>query len=110
MAAYAGMYVQAALAKDVKTELEATLATLSGKGKGTGKGKPPRGLERKKMWDDVKALRKEWVLNSIILLSEYLLLNILVLGRYRQREGGVVRSVLAESQVRDTYLAWPCHT
>ncbi|KAJ7600920.1 AAA domain-containing protein [Mycena floridula] len=49
---------QAALTKDVKDELEATLALLSGKGKGA-KGKPPRGAERKKMWDDVKALRKE---------------------------------------------------
>lgn len=55
--------MQAALAKDVKTELEATLSALSGKGK--GKGKPPRGLERKKMWDDVKALRKEWVLSYL---------------------------------------------
>ncbi|KAF7982810.1 hypothetical protein HWV62_25741 [Athelia sp. TMB] len=67
---------QAALARDVKAELEATLATLSGKGK--GKGKPPRGAERRKMWDEVKALRKE----------------------YRQREGGVVQAVLGASQVR----------
>ncbi|KAI0831309.1 P-loop containing nucleoside triphosphate hydrolase protein [Trametes gibbosa] len=67
---------QAALAKDVKNELETTLGILSGKGKGA-KGKPPRGLERKKMWDDVRALRKE----------------------YRQREGGVVRGVLKDSQV-----------
>ncbi|KAL0946071.1 hypothetical protein HGRIS_012344 [Hohenbuehelia grisea] len=67
---------QAALAKDVKTELEAALGVLSGKGKGA-KGKAPRGAERRKMWDDVKALRKE----------------------YRQREGGVVKSVLGESQI-----------
>ncbi|KAF8153052.1 P-loop containing nucleoside triphosphate hydrolase protein [Crassisporium funariophilum] len=67
---------QAALAKDVKNELETTLGILSGKGKGV-KGKGPRGAERKKLWDDVKALRKE----------------------YRQREGGVVKSVLKESQV-----------
>ncbi|KAF7968001.1 hypothetical protein HWV62_32200 [Athelia sp. TMB] len=66
---------QAALARDVKAELEATLATLSGKGK--GKGKPPRGAERRKMWDEVKALRKE----------------------YRQREGGVVQAVLGASQI-----------
>ncbi|KAJ3482418.1 hypothetical protein NLI96_g6993 [Meripilus lineatus] len=64
------------LARDVKNELEAALDTLSGKGKGT-KGKAPRGLERKKMWEEVRALRKE----------------------YRQREGGVVESVLGESQV-----------
>ncbi|KZT00181.1 P-loop containing nucleoside triphosphate hydrolase protein [Laetiporus sulphureus 93-53] len=67
---------QAALAKDVKSELEAALDVLSGKGKGS-KGKAPRGAERKKMWEEVRALRKE----------------------YRQREGGVVESVLSESQV-----------
>ncbi|KAI0362103.1 P-loop containing nucleoside triphosphate hydrolase protein [Trametes cingulata] len=67
---------QAALAKDVKNELEAALDVLAGKGKGA-KGKAPRGLERKKMWEEVRALRKE----------------------YRQREGGVVESVLKESQV-----------
>jgi len=54
---------QAALAKDVKNELEATLGILSGKGKGAGKGGKgkPKGLERKKMWEEVKALRKECV-------------------------------------------------
>ncbi|KAF5384145.1 hypothetical protein D9615_003261 [Tricholomella constricta] len=67
---------QAALAKDVKNELEETLGILSGKGKGV-KGKRPKGAERKKLWEEVKALRKE----------------------YRQREGGVVKSVLSESQV-----------
>ncbi|KAG5725196.1 DNA polymerase alpha-associated DNA helicase A [Termitomyces sp. T112] len=67
---------QAALAKDVKNELEETLAVLSGRGKGA-KGKRPKGTERKKLWDDVKALRKE----------------------YRQREGRVVKSVLSESQI-----------
>ncbi|KAJ3512339.1 hypothetical protein NLJ89_g3573 [Agrocybe chaxingu] len=67
---------QAALARDVKEELETTLGILSGKGKGA-KGKAPRGPERRKLWDEVKALRKE----------------------YRQREGGVVKSVLKESQV-----------
>ncbi|KAL7283392.1 hypothetical protein ACG7TL_002822 [Trametes sanguinea] len=67
---------QAMLAKDVKNELEATLAALAGKGKGA-KGKAPRGAERKKMWEEVRALRKE----------------------YRQREGGVVESVLKDSQV-----------
>ena len=49
---------QAALAKDVKTELEAALDILSGKCK-SGKGKAPRGLERKNLWEEVKALRKE---------------------------------------------------
>ncbi|KAG6888621.1 hypothetical protein C0992_008031 [Termitomyces sp. T32_za158] len=58
---------QAALAKDVKNELEETLAILSGKGKGA-KGKRPKGIERTKLWNDVKALRKE----------------------YRKREGGVI--------------------
>lgn len=65
---------QAALAKDVKSEIESTLDLLAGKGKGS---KKPRGSERKKMWEEVKALRKE----------------------YRQREGGVVKAVLGESQV-----------
>ncbi|KAG1835426.1 AAA domain-containing protein [Suillus variegatus] len=65
---------QAALARDVKTEIESTLDVLAGKGKGS---KKPRGSERKKMWEEVKALRKE----------------------YRQREGGVVKTVLGESQV-----------
>lgn len=47
------------MSKDVKNELEATLGILSGKGKGV-KGKGPRGSERKKMWEEVKALRKEY--------------------------------------------------
>lgn len=67
---------QAALAKDVKSELEATLNILSGKGK-SAKGKRPKGAERKMLWDEVKALRKE----------------------YRRREGGVVEAVLGESQI-----------
>ncbi|KAL1673945.1 P-loop containing nucleoside triphosphate hydrolase protein [Schizophyllum commune] len=79
----AGRTDAAALAKDVKAELEAALGVLSGKGKGA-KGKAPRGLERRKMWDEVKALRKE----------------------YRQREGGVVKSVLSEAQV----VLATCHT
>ncbi|KAF9224765.1 P-loop containing nucleoside triphosphate hydrolase protein [Gyrodon lividus] len=72
----AGRSDQAALAKDVKAELDAVLDTLAGRGKGKGT-KKPRGLERKKMWEDVRALRKE----------------------YRQREGGVVKAVLSESQI-----------
>ncbi|EKM56705.1 uncharacterized protein PHACADRAFT_207896 [Phanerochaete carnosa HHB-10118-sp] len=72
----AGKTDAAALAKDVKNELEAALDVLAGKGKGA-KGKAPRGLERKKMWEEVRALRKE----------------------YRQRESGVVEGVLSESQV-----------
>jgi DNA polymerase alpha-associated DNA helicase A len=47
---------KAALARDVKAELETALGILSGKGKG---GKLPRGQERKKMWEEVNALRKE---------------------------------------------------
>lgn len=42
------------LAKDVKNELEGAMNMLSGKGKGRLKG-----VERKKMWDEVKELRKE---------------------------------------------------
>ncbi|KAI0729482.1 P-loop containing nucleoside triphosphate hydrolase protein [Fomitopsis betulina] len=74
---------QAELARDIKQELEKALDLLADKGKG-GKGKAPRGAERRKMWDEVKALRKE----------------------YRQREGGVVASVLGESQV----VLATCHT
>lgn len=87
------VFHQAALAKDVKAELDAALGILAGKGKGKG-AKKPRGLERKKMWEDVRALRKEWVCLATIpisLIGTYL--------RYRQREGGVVRAVLSESQV-----------
>ncbi|KAF9494344.1 P-loop containing nucleoside triphosphate hydrolase protein [Pleurotus eryngii] len=74
--AKAGRSEQAALAKDIKNEIDAAMGFLTGKGKGV-KGKGPRGAERKKLWEEVKALRKE----------------------YRQREGGVVKSVLGESQV-----------
>lgn len=49
-------FCKAGLAKDVKTELETTLAALAGKGKSR---KLPRGSERKKMWEEVNALRKE---------------------------------------------------
>lgn len=65
---------QAALVRDVKAELETTLSVLSGKGKGI---KSPRGLERKRMWEEVRELRKE----------------------FRRRERGVVSTVLRESQV-----------
>ena len=53
--------LQAALARDTKEELENTLGILSGKGKGA-KGKAPRGAQRKKLWEEVKALRKEYSL------------------------------------------------
>jgi len=72
--AQAGRSDEAALAKDVKTELETTLAALAGKGKSQ---KLPRGPERKKMWEEVSALRKE----------------------YRQRERNICRAVLQDSQV-----------
>ena len=81
------------MAKDVKNELEAALDVLSGKGKGA-KGKAPRGLERKKMWEEVRALRKEYVHSCVTYLSDAH-----IILRYRQREGGVVESVLSESQV-----------
>ncbi|KAH6903121.1 DNA helicase [Coprinopsis sp. MPI-PUGE-AT-0042] len=65
---------QAALVKDIKQELEGVMNTLSGK----GKGKKPRGTERKKMWEEVKALRKD----------------------YRSRESSIVQTVLQhDSQV-----------
>ena len=50
---------KAALARDVKNELDNVLNTLSGKGKGT-KGKRPKGAERKKLWEEVRSLRKEY--------------------------------------------------
>lgn len=49
------------MVRDVKAELESNLSILSGKGKGVRK---PRGPERKKMWDEVRELRKEWVLST----------------------------------------------
>jgi DNA polymerase alpha-associated DNA helicase A len=49
--------------KDIKQEIEETMSTLSGKGK-SAKGKAPRGLERKKMWEEVRALRKESALHT----------------------------------------------
>ena len=45
----------------MKAELEGALGILSGKGKGA-KGRSPRGLERKKMWEEVRALRKEYMI------------------------------------------------
>ncbi|KAG8737654.1 hypothetical protein FRC10_007959 [Ceratobasidium sp. 414] len=45
---------QAALAADVKSELESAMTSLTSKGKGRLKG-----TERKKMWEEVKELRKE---------------------------------------------------
>lgn len=45
---------ESALTKDVKAELENAMDALSGKGKGRLKG-----AERRKIWDEVKELRKE---------------------------------------------------
>ncbi|KAH8112236.1 P-loop containing nucleoside triphosphate hydrolase protein [Phellopilus nigrolimitatus] len=67
---------QAALLKDVKSELSNSMLIVSGKAKGQ-KGKKPRGEERRKLWVDIKELRRE----------------------YRKRERDVVRGVLAEAQV-----------
>ncbi|KAJ1301038.1 hypothetical protein OPQ81_003459 [Rhizoctonia solani] len=63
---------QAALAADAKSELEEAMASLAGKGKAR-----LRGLERKKMWEEVKELRKE----------------------YRNREKVIVQSVLSEARI-----------
>ena len=84
------------MAKDIKDEIEATLDVLSGKGKGA-KGKAPRGLERKKMWEEVRALRQEYVRTFCLHIHACSLSR--TYGRYRQRERGVVESVLSESQV-----------
>ncbi|KAG8845639.1 hypothetical protein FRB96_002307 [Tulasnella sp. 330] len=65
------------IAKDVKEELETMLNTLAGKGKGGGKGRRPKGAERRKMWDEVRELRKE----------------------YRKRENVVVKNVMDRAKV-----------
>ena len=49
---------QAALAKDVKKEIEAAMAQLV-PGKGNKGAKRLKGAERRKMWDEVRELRKE---------------------------------------------------
>lgn len=63
---------QFALASDVKKDIENAMGALTGKGKGKLKGS-----ERRKMWDEVKELRKE----------------------YRKREGTVVSSVVKQAKV-----------
>ncbi|KAF9515834.1 hypothetical protein BS47DRAFT_1371885 [Hydnum rufescens UP504] len=63
---------ESALAKDVKKDLESAMNSLTGKGKGRLKGP-----ERRKMWEEVKELRKE----------------------YRKREGIVVKTVMAQAKV-----------
>ncbi|KZT61335.1 P-loop containing nucleoside triphosphate hydrolase protein [Calocera cornea HHB12733] len=60
------------LAKDVKTDIETTMSALAGKGKAR-----IRGSDRKKMWNEVKELRKE----------------------YRKREGGAVKAVMGRAKV-----------
>lgn len=45
------------LAKDVKVDIESAMNALTGK----VKGKKLKGPERKKMWEEVRELRKEWV-------------------------------------------------
>ena len=58
----------------MKNELEAPMNVLSGKGKGA-KGKAPRGLERKKMWEEVRALRKEYASLSILYAALMLIVS-----------------------------------
>lgn len=55
---------EAALANDVKREIDTAMTSLSGKGKGR-----LRGGERKKMWDEVRELRKELSTVPAYLLS-----------------------------------------
>jgi len=73
---------KAALVKDVKAELETALGILSGKGKGA-KGKSPRGLERKKMWEEVRALRKEYM----VACKPNALLTLFMTGTASEKEG-----------------------
>ncbi|KZV87777.1 P-loop containing nucleoside triphosphate hydrolase protein [Exidia glandulosa HHB12029] len=63
---------QYALANDVKKDIESAMGALTGKGKGKLKGP-----ERRKMWEEVRELRKE----------------------YRKREGAVVSSVVKQAKV-----------
>ena len=44
--------------RDIKSELDQNLLRLAGKEKGQ-KGKVPRGEERRKLWAEVRELRKE---------------------------------------------------
>jgi DNA polymerase alpha-associated DNA helicase A len=74
----------------VKNELETTLGKLSGKGV---RGKGPRGAERRKLWEEVKAQER------VRLFIELIDSRLTPIFRYRQREGGAVKSVLSESQV-----------
>ncbi|KZP00843.1 P-loop containing nucleoside triphosphate hydrolase protein [Calocera viscosa TUFC12733] len=60
------------LAKDVKADIETTMNALTGKGKAR-----IRGADRKKMWNEVKDLRKE----------------------YRKREGATVKAVMGRAKV-----------
>lgn len=115
---------EALLVEDVKTELEDILAALSGKGSkrpvntsskvrrgaktgaglkggtfgrtGVKKGQKLRGDERKKAWQTVKDLGKEYVAG---ILSFGCRCNMAIALRYRNREGGVVKSVLSKAQV-----------
>lgn len=64
---------QAQLVNDIKKEINDLMNTLSG----GGKGKKPRGAERKKMYDEVKELRKE----------------------YRKREGTIVSRVVDGAKI-----------
>ena len=47
--------------RDVEAELEDALGVLPGKRKG-GRGNSPGGLERKKVWGEARALRKEYMI------------------------------------------------
>ncbi|KLO18880.1 P-loop containing nucleoside triphosphate hydrolase protein [Schizopora paradoxa] len=67
---------QAELIRDVKLDLSNRLSILAGNDK-SQKGKRPRGPERKKLWEEVRDLRKE----------------------YRKREKGMVQSIIKEAEV-----------
>ncbi|KAF8336585.1 P-loop containing nucleoside triphosphate hydrolase protein [Cantharellus anzutake] len=63
---------ESALANDVKAEIEDAMKILAGKGKNR-----PRGAERKKLWEEIRELRKE----------------------YRKREGNIVKRALGKAQI-----------
>lgn len=95
---------EAELVKDVKTELEGNMKTLS-----KGKGEKGRvwGKERGKVWDDVRELRKESVwLSSAFIVKRYADFTVRW-NRYRTREAKVVKNVVSGAQVR--IISSPAH-
>lgn len=82
---------EAALAKDVKKEIEGVMGQLTRNGK---KGRV-KGAERKKMWEEVRELKKECVFRTIHVFWTF----DIPLDRYRKREGTVVKTIVSDAKV-----------